>query len=104
VLGRADRPSSQVASLSTVAELLKAWVDAVVANRVHWGTRSLLVTALSYFLELDAKLELLGLGRNTALMEDQVDALWILARLASDLIASHILPSVAHDRPNGTGE
>jgi hypothetical protein len=72
VLGRADRPSSQVASLSTVVELLKAWVDAVVAHRVRWGTRSLLVTALSYFLELDAKLELLGSGRNAALMEDQV--------------------------------
>jgi hypothetical protein len=104
VLGRADGPSSHAASLSTVVELLEGQVDAVVTNGVRWGTRSVLVAALSHFLELDAKLELLRSGHNAALMEDQVDALWILARPASDLLASHVLPSVAHGRPNGAGK
>jgi hypothetical protein len=48
-------------------------------------------------------LELLGLGRNTDLMEDQVDALWIQARLTSNLLASHVLPSVACSPPDGSG-
>jgi hypothetical protein len=63
-----------------------------------------LVTALSHFSELEAKLELLGSSSNAALMEDHVDALWILARLASDLLASHILPLIACAPPYGAGE
>jgi hypothetical protein len=58
VLDRADKPSSLAASLSTAAELLEGWVD----------------------------------------------ALWILARQALDLLALHVLPSVARDAPDGVGE
>jgi hypothetical protein len=96
--------SSMATSLSTPVELLEGRVDATVTNKVRWGTRSALVFALSHILELDAELELLGSGRNTTLMEDQVDALWIMARSALNLLASHILPSVAHSTPDGTGE
>jgi hypothetical protein len=63
-----------------------------------------LVTALLHFLELEAELELLGTGHNVALMEDQVDALWILARSASDLLVSHVLPLVTRGPPYGAGE
>jgi hypothetical protein len=104
MLDRADGSSSLPASLSTAVELHEGQVDAMAAKRVRWGTRSALVIALSYCPELEVKLELLGSGRNAALIEDQVDALWVLARLALDLLASHVLPSVAHDTPNGTGE
>jgi hypothetical protein len=62
-----------------------------------------LVVALSHFPELEAEIELLRSGHNAALTEDQVDALWILACLASDLLASHALPSVAHGIPDGAG-
>jgi hypothetical protein len=37
-------------------------------------------------------------------MDDQVDALRILARLALDLLVSHALPLVARGSPNGMGE
>jgi hypothetical protein len=73
VLGRADGPSSLAASLSMVAELLEGWVDAVAAYGFRWGIRSALVTALSYFLKLEAELEFLESGRNVALMEDQLE-------------------------------
>jgi hypothetical protein len=92
-------------NISTMAvELLEGQVVATVSNGVCWGTRSALVTALSHFLELEAELELLGSGRNTVLPEDQVDALWILVRPASDSQASHVLPSVARSPPDGVGE
>jgi hypothetical protein len=35
-----------------------------------------LVAALSHFLELKTKLELLGSGHNADLIVDQADALW----------------------------
>jgi hypothetical protein len=57
-------------------ELLEGRVDAVTANRVQWGTRSVLVSALSYVSKLETELELLRFRRNADLMEDQVDALW----------------------------
>jgi hypothetical protein len=66
--------------------------------------KSALVTALSHFLELEPQLELLGSVRNTALMEDQVDALLALACPALDLLASHFLPSAAHGPRHGVGE
>jgi hypothetical protein len=47
---------------------------------------------------------LLESRHNAVLTKDQVDALWILARPSSDLLASHVLPSVALDPPNGMGE
>jgi hypothetical protein len=75
-----------------------AWVQDLVLDRV-----AELVTTLSYFLELKAELELLSFSHNAALMEDQVDVLWILARPASDLMASHILPSVVRGSPDVMG-
>jgi hypothetical protein len=59
---------------------------------------------LSHFLELEPQLELLSSVRNTALMEDQVDALLALACAALDLLASHFLPSAAHGPRHGVGE
>jgi hypothetical protein len=75
-----------------------AWVWDLVLDRV-----AELVTTLSYFLELKAELELLSFSHNAALMEDQVDVLCILARPASDLMASHILPSVVRGSPDVMG-
>jgi hypothetical protein len=96
VLHRADEPSSLAASLSMVVELLEGWVNAAAANRVRWGTWSALVGALLHFSELEEKLELLGSGCNTALLEDQVDALCAMVCSTSDFLASHVLPLVAH--------
>jgi hypothetical protein len=104
VLDRADGSSSLTASLSMVVEWLEGRVDATAANGVCWGTRSALVAALSHFLEQEAKLEMPWPGRNVVLTEDQVDALWILACPASDLLESHVLPSVAHGPPHGARE
>jgi hypothetical protein len=104
MLDREDGSSSLTASLSIAAELLEGLVDVVTTNKVRWGTRSALVDTLSHFPELEAELEILRFGRNTALMEDQVDALWILACPATDLLASHILPSVARGTVDGAGE
>jgi hypothetical protein len=70
VLDNAHGPSSLVASLSVVVELFEGQFDAVIMNGVRWGTRSVLVAALSHFLELDVELELLGSGCNTDLTED----------------------------------
>jgi hypothetical protein len=63
-----------------------------------------LITTLLHFPELEAELELLRSGRNAALTEDRTYALRILARPTSDLLASHILPSVARGPPDGMGE
>jgi hypothetical protein len=57
------------------------------------------VASLLHFSKLEAKVELLGSGHNVALMEDEVDVLWALAHPASDLLASHVLPSVARGPP-----
>jgi hypothetical protein len=97
-------PYSLATSLSMVAELLKSRVDAAVGNMVRWGTQTVLVTALSHFSELGAELELLRSSRNVTLIEDQVDALWILVRLGSDLLVSFVLPSVARCPPDGMGK
>jgi hypothetical protein len=45
-----------------VVELLEGGINAVATNRVHCGTRSVLVAALSHFSELKSKLELAGLN------------------------------------------
>jgi hypothetical protein len=62
VLELANRSSSFAVSLSLVAELIESCIDALATNGVRWDTRSVLAAALSYFLKLVAKLELLGLG------------------------------------------
>jgi hypothetical protein len=84
--------------------LLERRVDTVATNGVHWGTRSALVATLSHFLKLGTEQELLGSGHNMDLTQGQVDALKIQERPASDLLASHVFPSVAHGSPDGTEE
>jgi hypothetical protein len=96
-------PSSVAACLSMTVELLEGWVDVTIANRVHWGTRSMLVAALSHFLELEPELELLRSGHNVELMEDQADALWTRVRATSNSLAPHVLPSVTHNPPDAVG-
>jgi hypothetical protein len=75
VLGSADGPSSLATSMSTVAELLERWIDAMAANGVHWGSCSVLVAAMLHFLELKTKLEVLGSRCNVDLTKDEADAL-----------------------------
>jgi hypothetical protein len=104
VLDNADEPSNLAACLSVRVELLEGWVDATIANQIHWGTQLVLVAALSHFLKLEAKLELLRSTCNTILKEDQLDTLWILACPTSDSLALDILPSVTHSPPDGTRE
>jgi hypothetical protein len=74
VLGNADRPSSLTTSLSMAAELLEGRIDTTTANGVRWGTRSVLVAALSHFPERKSELELLWSGQNADLADDQADA------------------------------
>jgi hypothetical protein len=95
---------SSMVVLSSMAELIEDHMDTVATNGVYWGTRSMLVATLSHFSEIGTELELLMSGRNMDLTEDLVDALWTQAHLASDLLASFILSSVARGSPNGTGE
>jgi hypothetical protein len=92
VLDNADGLSSLAASLSSV--------DATVANGVHWGTWSVLVTTLSHF----PKLELLGSECNVVLREDRMGVLGILARPTSNLLVSYVLPSVTCGPPYGAEE
>jgi hypothetical protein len=62
------------------------------------------VVALSHIPELEPELELLRSERNEYLMEDQVDALETRVHVASDSLASCVLPSVARNPPDGIGE
>jgi alanine dehydrogenase len=64
VLGDIDRSSSLATSMSMVAERLEGQIGAATANGVRWGSCSVLVAAVSHFLELDADLEVLGSGRS----------------------------------------
>jgi hypothetical protein len=75
VLDNTVRPSSLAASLSMVLELLDGRINTVATNGICLWTRSVLVAALSHFLELNSMLVLLESGRNVNLTEDQVDAL-----------------------------
>jgi hypothetical protein len=102
LLEQVDEPSSLVASLSSVVELLEGYIDATPANGVRWGTWSVLAATLSHFSELG--LELLGSGRSADLTEDQVDALWTQVHPALDLLASHVPSSVACGPPDGAVE
>jgi hypothetical protein len=75
VLGDANVSSLLAMSLSAVAERLEGWIDAGATNRVHWGSCSAFVTAVSHFPELATDLEVPGYGRNAGIGEDEVDAL-----------------------------
>jgi hypothetical protein len=57
-----------------MVELLEDCIDAAAANRVYWGTRSVLADTLSHFPQLGTELELLRSGHNADLTEDQVEA------------------------------
>jgi hypothetical protein len=46
---------------------------------------------------------MLGSGRSVNLTEDEADAIWTWARMASDLLALYVPSSVAHILPDGTG-
>jgi hypothetical protein len=74
-----DLVSFVVAPLSLAADLIKDCVNVVATNRVCWGTRSVLTTTLSHFLELATELEL-GSRHSTDLMEYQADGLWTRVR------------------------
>jgi hypothetical protein len=87
-----------------VAELLEGWINTMTANGVCTGTQSVLVAALSHFLELKSKLELLESERNADLIEDQADALLSRVCVASDSLASLIPSSVARDPTDSAGE
>jgi hypothetical protein len=90
--------------MCTAMELLEGRIDVAAANGVHWGSRSTLITVVLHFPELKTELEVLGSRCSTDMTEDEVDALWIRVLVASDLLASHIASSVAHNPPYGTGE
>jgi hypothetical protein len=75
MLDSIDGPSPLAASLSMALKLLDGQIDATFINGVCWGTWSVLVAALSHFLELESKLGLLGSTRNGDLTEDQADCL-----------------------------
>jgi hypothetical protein len=53
-----------------VTELLEGRIDTATANGVRWVTQSMLVAALSHFLELKTELELLEFEHNAYLTED----------------------------------
>jgi hypothetical protein len=103
VLHGAKGLSSLAASQSMAVELLEHCVDTTVINGVHWGTWLVFAAIMSHFLELGTELELLGSGCNVDLTEDQVDALSTQAHPSSDLLASYVLPLVAHGSSNNTG-
>jgi hypothetical protein len=103
VLERADWMFSLGASLSSMAELLEGRIDAVVTNRVHWGTGLALAATLSHFPNLGTKLEVLGFEYNVDLMGDLIDALRIEVQQVSDLLATYIPPSATHGCPNDAG-
>jgi hypothetical protein len=104
VMDNIGEPSSLVASLSTVVELLWGRINTATANGVRWGTRSVLVAALSHFSELKSELELLRSRHNANQTDDQADALWTWVHAASDLLASHVPPSVTCSPPDNAGE
>jgi hypothetical protein len=104
MLDSADGPFSLAASMSTSVELLEGWIDAMTANRVRWGSRSMLVAAVLHFPELKPELELLGSGHDADLTEDEVDALWTRVRVASDSLASYVPSLVSCSPPDCEGE
>jgi hypothetical protein len=66
------------------AEEVEKRINAAATNGVWWGTRSVLVTALSHFPKLESELEMLGSRQDTNLSDNEVGALWPLVSMASD--------------------
>jgi hypothetical protein len=69
-------PLAVALSPSSSPELTESQVNATAINRVLWGARLALIATLSYFLELEAELDLLGSGYITKLTSDEMEALW----------------------------
>jgi hypothetical protein len=90
--------------MDNIGELLWGRINTATANGVRWGTRSVLVAALSHFSELKSELELLRSRHNANQTDDQADALWTWVHAASDLLASHVPPSVTCSPPDNVGE
>jgi hypothetical protein len=103
VLDNADGLPSLLVSMFMAAELLEGRIDAATANRVRWGSCSMLAAIVSHFLELKNELEVLGLGRNMDLTDKEADGLWTRVRVASDSLASYVPSSVSHNPPDVAG-
>jgi hypothetical protein len=84
VLKRCDEASTLAVVLSSTADLVKGYVNAVAANGVQWGVQLELTAILSNFPELEPELELLGSWYNADLMLGQLEAFWTQTRLASE--------------------
>jgi hypothetical protein len=65
------------------------------------GAELALTVALSYFLELEVELDLLGSGYNADLTSDEMEALWARTRWASESLSSRVPPSAACGPPDG---
>jgi hypothetical protein len=74
-LDNVDGPSSLIASLSTVIELLEGRINTTAAHKVCWGTQSVLFATLLHFPKLKYELEVHGSRRNVYPIEYQADAL-----------------------------
>jgi hypothetical protein len=96
--------SSLLVSVSSIMELIEDSVDAMVAARVHWGTRLALAVAMSHFPELEVELDLFGSGHKADPMEDQVEALWTQTHQALESLVALIPPSVGHGSLDDMGE
>jgi hypothetical protein len=104
VLGNVDGSSLLATSMSVVAERLEGQIDAAATNGVRWGSCSALIAIVSHFPVLDVDLEVLGSGRNAGLTEGEEDALWSRVCIATDSLALHVPPSVAHNPPDNSRE
>jgi hypothetical protein len=68
------------------------------------GGQFVLTIALSYFTELEPKLDLHGSEHNVDLIACQLDALWTWTCRAFKPLSSRVPPSVARSPPDDTGE
>ena len=100
VLGASHGFSSLPAVLDSVVDVVEDRLDAMASSGVHWGTRSLLVVALSHFLELEAELGLVGSGWSAETSEAELERLWGLTRMAADNLAANVPGSMARGSPD----
>jgi hypothetical protein len=94
-------PLAVALSSSSYPKLTEARVDAVAINGVQWGARLALTAALSYFLELEDELDLLGFGYNADLLSDGMETLWTRTHQASESLSSRVPPSATCSPPGG---
>jgi hypothetical protein len=79
-------------------------ISAVAINGVRWGAQLALTDILSYFPELELKLDLLGSDYNADLSRDEMETLWTQTCRASESLSSRVPPSAAHNPPDDSGE